>query len=220
PSRLFNIITAVRAALPAGTPVSAKVRLGFDHKDFHREIAAAVEDAGASQIVVHARTKTEMYTPPAHWEYIQSMREGRKLKFLANGEIWSVDDYWACVAKSGVRDVALGRGLVRSPTLALQIRAAVAERELGVKGLPIVFDRLAFLKKFFTQTLEFRGGQYTVARMKQMLRYWSVGDSQSQLWFDQIKTMHEAEAMQAFLEEVSLCPPYKSIQNPIALTVS
>jgi len=221
PKRLFNIITAVREALPAGVPVTAKVRLGFDHKDFHREIAAAVEEAGAAQIVVHARTKTEMYTPPAHWEYIQSMREGRSLKFLANGEIWTVEDYWACVAKSGVYDVALGRGLVRTPILAQQIRASVVERETGVTALPIAFDRLAFLKQFFNRTLEFRGGQYTVARMKQMLRYWSVGDSESRIWFDCIKTMHVSEEMQAYLEEVSLCrQPYKSIPNPIAHTAS
>jgi tRNA-dihydrouridine synthase C len=182
PSRLFNILTAVRAAVPQ-VPVTAKVRLGFDHKDFHREIAQAVEEAGAEYIVVHARTKTEMYTPPAHWEYIQSMREGRSLKFLANGEIWSVADYWACVAKSGVHDVALGRGLVRTPTLALQIRASVAARKTGTEPLPIAFDRLRFLKTFFDHTLQFRGGQYTVARMKQMLRYWRDGDSQSRLWF-------------------------------------
>src|SRR4051812_16866841 len=43
PSRLFSIITAVKAAVPAHVPVTAKVRLGFEHKDFHREIAEAVE---------------------------------------------------------------------------------------------------------------------------------------------------------------------------------
>lgn len=221
PSRLFDVLTAVRAAVPTGTPVTAKVRLGFDNKDFHKEIAQAVEEAGAEHIVVHARTKAEMYTPPAHWQYIQSMREGRTLRFLANGEIWSVDDYWACAAKSGVYDVALGRGLVRRPTLALEIRASLAERLSGVNALPIAFDRLEFLREFFRRTLEFRGGQYTVARMKQMLRYWRDSDSQSQMWFDTMKTMQSANAMQAFLEEISLCHnPYRSIANPTALTVS
>jgi tRNA-dihydrouridine synthase C len=223
PRRLFDVLTAIRRAVPADLPVTAKVRLGFDHKDFHREIAQAVEEGGAEHIVVHARTKSEMYTPPAHWEYIASMREGRRLRFLANGEIWSVSDYWACVAKSGVQDVALGRGLVRTPTLALQIQASWAARAQGVEPLPIAFDRLAFLKTFFMHTLRFRGGTYTVARMKQMLRYWRDSDSQALLWFDRMKTMRSVEEMQAFLEEIDSCQPplaFKSTPGPIALTVS
>lgn len=208
PERLFHILKAVRAALPAHIPVTAKVRLGFEHKDFHQEIAQAVEEGGAEHIVVHARTKKEMYMPPAHWEYIRSMREGRKLRFLANGEIWSVDDYWACVAKSGVRDVALGRGLVRNPTLALQIRASIAEREHGVLSLPIHFDRLAFMRTFFDETFNARGAQYAVARIKQLLRYWSLGDETAKIWFDSVKTMHVAEEIRAFMEETS-CLQYK-----------
>jgi tRNA-dihydrouridine synthase C len=221
PERLFRILSAVRAAVPAHKPVTAKVRLGFDHKDFHREIADAVERGGAAHIVVHARTKAEMYTPPAHWSYIRSMREGRDLPFLANGEIWSVEDYWECVAASGVSDVALGRGLVRRPTLALEIRASVLFRASGVGHLPIAFDQLAFLKRFFSETLAFRGGQYTVARMKQILRYWSLGDSRAKIWFDRIKLMRESNEIGSFFEEESLCQhPYRSTLHPAAPTAS
>lgn len=199
PERLFHILRAVRAAVPSAVPVTAKVRLGFEHKDFHKEIAQAAEEGGASQIVVHARTKSEMYTPPAHWKFIRSMREGRSIPFLANGEIWTVSDYWACVEDSGVMDVALGRGLVRNPLLPLQIRQSIAERQsLWAPAVP-EFDRHDFLMNFINHTVSQRGEAYAVARVKQLLRYWSAHNSQLAGWFHQVKTLSSLDAIRVAL---------------------
>lgn len=218
PERLREIILAVRAALPRPVPVTAKVRLGFDNKDLHREIGQAVEDAGADHIVVHARTKHEMYTPPAHWQYIASMRQGSRLRYIANGDIWTVADYWNCVASTGVYDVALGRGLVRNPGLALEIRQDIAKRN----NLPmpaLVFVREDFLLNFYTTTRQHFGPRFALARLKQLLRYWSTGDTTVKLWFDAVKTMLNEESLSAFFEE-QLCRPFKFIPGPTAPTAT
>lgn len=213
PRRLYDVTHAVRAAVPKHIPVTAKVRLGFDHKEFHREIAQAVEEAGAAHIVVHARTKKEMYTPPAHWAYIASMREGRTLPFLANGEIWSTEDYDRCTAASGVPRVALGRGLVRRPTLAREIRGETVE-----------FDRLEFLSRFFEASLSYRGEQYAVARLKQVLRYWSVVDASALMWFTRAKVMERAAQASDLLRELRSeersWSPFKFTPGPIARSAS
>jgi tRNA-dihydrouridine synthase C len=191
PSRLYDVTSAVRKAVPKNIPVTAKVRLGFDHKDFAREIAQAVEEAGAAHIVVHARTKAEMYAPPAHWEHIALMREGRSLPFLANGDIWSVEDYEKCKSVSGVSRVALGRGIVRRPTLALEIAAA----QRGERISP-PFDRERFLRRFYDLNRIERGEAFAIARMKQLLRYWSQADNKGLEWFNRAKvlrTSHEVE---------------------------
>jgi tRNA-dihydrouridine synthase C len=221
PERLYQVTRAVRAAVPAGTPVTAKVRLGFDHKDFHREIAQAVEEAGAASIVVHARTKKEMYTPPAHWTYIGSMREGLSLPFIANGEIWSVEDYHRCAKASGVARVALGRGLIRRPRLAHEIRAA-----LGLAPAPSTrpFSGPDFLWRFFEASREERGDAYALARLKQILRYWSAADNQAMVWFNEVKLFQRADEAVVFLralwrnEESPLCRRSKSTLGPIAPT--
>ncbi len=238
PERLFFVCRAVRKAVPAHIPVTAKVRLGFEHKDYHREIAAAVDEAGASHIVVHARTKMEMYTPPAHWSFIKSMSEGRTLPFLANGEIWSVQDYWRCREASGVDRVALGRGLVSRPTLALEIRKSIAQaascatlsgqsRESGqtLSGQSSPFDNssathedlsgasfspIDFLDEFFNRSVAVRGPHYGVARLKQMLRYWSRDSEVYTRWFHQVKVAQNVASAQEFLQmirkEDELCP--------------
>lgn len=134
PELLHAIVHAVRAATPASVRVTAKMRLGYMDKSRMLECAQALDDAGAAQIVVHARTKAEGYKPPAHWHCIARIREVVKAHVIANGEIWTVEDYWQCRRESGCDDVMLGRGLVAKPDLALQIRASVAGDVAGHHG--------------------------------------------------------------------------------------
>lgn len=202
PDRLFEVTSAVRRAVPKHIPVTAKVRLGFDHKDFHKEIAHAVEQAGAAHIVVHARTKTEMYTKPAHWEYIASMREGRTIPFLANGEIWSVEDYRRCASVCGVPKVALGRGVVRRPTLALEIQRELA----GEAQTAIEFDRLKFMRRFFSMSVNEKSEAFAVARLKQLLRYWSADDPEGLAWFTHAKVLKTGAEVDQFFTSVANAP--------------
>ena len=125
PHRLFDVITAVKKAVNDKVPVTAKVRLGFEDKSLCEEIALAVADARASSLTVHARTKKEGYKPPAHWQFIAKMREAVKGRVLviANGDIWSLQDYQRCLQVTGCEKVAVGRGAIAKPDLAKQIQA-------------------------------------------------------------------------------------------------
>jgi tRNA-dihydrouridine synthase C len=98
------------------------MRLGFDSPDRALECAEALADGGAAEIVVHARTRTDGYRPPAYWEWIARIREHVRIPVVANGEIWSVEDARRCRAVSGCADLMLGRGVVANPALALMIR--------------------------------------------------------------------------------------------------
>uniref|UniRef100_UPI002608C04F tRNA dihydrouridine synthase n=1 Tax=Pseudomonas sp. TaxID=306 RepID=UPI002608C04F len=118
PELLHAILLQVRRTVPAHIPVTAKMRLGFDTPDSANECAIALAEGGASQIVVHARTKMDGYKPPAHWEYIAQVQEAVKVPVFANGDIWSVEDWRRCREISGAEDIMLGRGLVSRPDLA------------------------------------------------------------------------------------------------------
>ncbi|WP_373087948.1 tRNA dihydrouridine synthase [Sneathiella sp.] len=123
PERLHDIVAAVRGAVPADIPVSAKIRLGFSDKSRALENALAIAEAGAAKLTVHARTKMEGYRPPAHWEYLRPIAETLSIPVVANGEIWTVADYLSCREISGCADVMIGRGVIARPSLALEIAA-------------------------------------------------------------------------------------------------
>ncbi len=131
PDRIFNIVSTVRKAVPAHIPVTAKMRLGFDDPSQCFDNARAVEAAGATSLAIHCRTKTDGYRPPAYWEWIPRIKEQVTLPIVANGEIWSVEDFWKCFEVTGCHQIMIGRGAVAQPFLFRDIKASIAQRNLA-----------------------------------------------------------------------------------------
>ena len=128
PELLWRIAGAVRAAVPAAIPVTAKMRLGIENTDRALDCALALEAGGMQELVVHARTKADGYRPQVRWEWIARIREAVKLPIIANGEVWNVADYRNICTATGCADVMLGRGAVADPLLARRIRSGDAEQ--------------------------------------------------------------------------------------------
>ncbi|MHA3116796.1 tRNA-dihydrouridine synthase C [Acinetobacter sp. ANC 4635] len=122
PDVVHILVKAVRDAVPAHIPVSAKMRLGYLDENHTMDNAHAIEDAGANWLTVHARTKADGYTPPAYWEKIRPIREALKINVIANGEIWNYQHAKTCQIQSGCEDLMLGRGAVTTPDLTQCIR--------------------------------------------------------------------------------------------------
>src|SRR5574337_1053063 len=75
PELLHAIARAVRGAVPAAIPVTAKMRLGIRDTARSLDCARALAAGGVGHLVVHARTKAEGYRPPAHWPWIARVAE-------------------------------------------------------------------------------------------------------------------------------------------------
>ena len=127
PEVVYELVKAVRDAVPAHIPVSAKMRLGYMDRNFTLENAHAIEDAGASWVTVHARTKAEGYTPPAFWDQLRPIREALKINVIANGEIWNNADAKQCQMESGCDDLMIGRAAVTTPDITQCIRKNTSE---------------------------------------------------------------------------------------------
>lgn len=123
PELVAKIVAAVRRAVPAHIPVSAKMRLGFNDDSRAEECAIAIAESGANELVVHARTKADGYRPPAYWSRIADIRAVVNIPVVANGEIWTVQDAQRCRELSGCHTLMLGRGMVQNPALARAVQA-------------------------------------------------------------------------------------------------
>ena len=166
PELLNRIVESVRQAVPAHIPVTAKMRLGYDSPNSALACAEALVEGGAAQLVVHARTKVEGYRPPAHWEWVARVADQVAVPVLANGEIWTLDDYWRCRSVSGQASVMLGRGLVSRPDLAVQIAAAVRGEEVRPLGWAEI---LPLLQRFWLMAQRKLAPRYAPGRLKQWL---------------------------------------------------
>ncbi|MDQ7913402.1 tRNA-dihydrouridine synthase [Pseudomonas sp. 102515] len=166
PELLNRIVDSVRRAVPAHIPVTAKMRLGYDSPNSALACAEALAEGGAAQLVVHARTKVEGYRPPAHWEWVARVADRVSVPVLANGEIWTLDDYWRCRSVSGQASVMLGRGLVSRPDLALQIAAAVRGEETVPQSWAEILPRV---QRFWSMAQRKLAPRYAPGRLKQWL---------------------------------------------------
>jgi tRNA-dihydrouridine synthase C len=173
PDRIRAIVAAVRAAVPADLPVSAKLRLGWDGIQAIHVNAERAAEGGASWITVHARTKCQGYRPPAYWKPLKEVRARLSIPVVANGEIWTLDDLRRCRDETGCQHFMLGRGALADPTLG---RSAASELGIPVSGVLQRFARtpvecLAFISRYveICRASEFPPG-YILARLKQWLR--------------------------------------------------
>jgi len=196
PELLHAIVREVRRAVPAAIPVTAKMRLGFDHKDLALDCARALAEGGAAQLVVHARTKVEGYKPPAHWEWVARVREVVDVPVFANGDIWSVEDWHRCREVSGVEDIMLGRGLVCRPDLARQIAAQKA----GTAIEPMSWaDLQPLLAEFWQQARRKMSPRYAPGRLKQWLSMLTRSYPEAVGLFDQLRRENDCERLDALL---------------------
>ncbi len=166
PELVHRIVAAVRQAVPAAIPVTAKMRLGYEDTSLALENAVAINDAGADELCVHARTKVEGYRPPAHWHWIAAIRQAVSIPVVANGEIWTVDDFIRCQDVSGCDRVMLGRGLISRPDLALQVRSYMS----GEPVTEMSWAQLIPSIEDYYQQLDRIAPKYADGRLKQWLR--------------------------------------------------
>lgn len=199
PDRVYEIIRAVRAAVPAEIPVSAKIRLGFENTDLALANAQAVQNAGANYITVHARTKVDGYKHPARWEWLARIKEQLAITMIANGDINSVDDYRRCCEITGCNSIMLGRGALACPDLALQIRAAQQETAIATAHWEDILALLVTFSHALKQS-DTSGGNYIAARIKQWLVFLKQRYSEAQHCFNEIRMIKESDEIVARLQ--------------------
>ncbi len=207
PELMHEITAAVRKAVPADIPVTAKMRLGYDDRSMGVACGQALEAAGASEIVIHARSKVDGYKPPAYWEEIAKVREAVKSHVIANGEIWTVGDYWRCRKVSGCDDVMIGRGLIARPDLAAQIKAS----QNGETLEPMTWAEAVVLVREYASALQTRlEDKYVTGRIKQWLNYLRQGFAEAEALWPQARKIREVVPMLACLDQPVVVPQRSS----------
>jgi tRNA-dihydrouridine synthase C len=193
PELVGQIVAAVRRAVPAHIPVSAKMRLGFNDDSRAEDCALAIEAAGASDLVVHARTKAHGYRPPAYWDRIADLRQRVRLPMVANGEIWTLADALRCRDVTGCERLMIGRGMVADPGLALAITQHDALSPNGASvASAVAWGQILGLMRLFWQGISLRvAPRHRAGRLKQWLNYLRRVYPEAQEAFDQLRLMHD-----------------------------
>ncbi len=197
PELVGRIVAAVRRAVPAHLPVSAKMRLGYNDTGNAIECAQAIEAAGACELVVHARTKADGYKPPAYWEHIPRIREAVRIPVVGNGEIWTVQDALRCREVTGCDTLMIGRGAVSDPGLALAISAGVADAAAsGSQGRNLSWAQLQPLIAGYWQLINIHlDPHHRAGRLKQWLNYLRRSYPEAQELYGRVRAVNDRDEL-------------------------
>ena len=151
PDKAVRVIRAViRGA--AGVPVTVKFRLGWDKGSINCvDFARRMEDAGVAAVAVHGRTRTQMYSGTANWDYIREVKQAVSIPVIANGDVFAGKDAARILRYTGADMAMVGRGVfgqaealpegdgqtVQAVELGVHRIEAVAEGGEGHRPLPV-----------------------------------------------------------------------------------
>ncbi|PMH46831.1 tRNA dihydrouridine(16) synthase DusC [Vibrio sp. 10N.286.49.B3] len=186
PELIYQVIKSCRDAVPDHIPVSAKIRLGWDNPDDCFEIVDAIEQAGANELTVHARTKSAGYrAEEIKWQYIDKIRQRSSIPLIANGEIWNYQDGQDCIKTTGVDSLMVCRGAFNVPNL-----GNVVKHNQAIMPWKEVVDLLIYYSQF-----EMKGdkGLYYPNRVKQWFAYLRQQYPQADALFREIRTFKKAQ---------------------------
>ncbi|WP_252860387.1 tRNA-dihydrouridine synthase [Halomonas sp. KX33721] len=193
PDRVYQAVKAVAEALDGAIPVTAKIRLGFANRRLAVACAQATEAGGAARLVVHGRTRDEGYRPPAHWEWIGKVRHHLSIPVVANGDIWTLEDYWKARTLSGCCDVMLGRSALADPWLAPRIRYW---QQTGERLAETTWEmRASVLQEYAELQRQHLPDRVVVSLVKQWLAQMRQGNAEADQHFQRLKRLTDLDAL-------------------------
>jgi tRNA-dihydrouridine synthase B len=188
--RFAEIVYAVCEAA-GNIPVTVKIRSGWDEEHINAvEIAKSAQQNGASAVVIHARTKNQLYAGRADWSVIKAVKSALNIPVIGNGDVTSLEDVARMKAQTGCDMAMIGRGALGRPwvfdpgyadkklitaemiTEIISRHAEEAVLQLGERqGIKTLRKHLAWYTKGMPGSAKMRGFATTVATMDDVKQF-------------------------------------------------
>jgi len=166
-------------------PVTVKLRLGWDKGSINCvELSKALEHVGVAAIAVHGRTRNQMYSGTANWDYIRAVKEAVGIPVIANGDIFSGRDAVRILSYTGADMAMVGRGVFGNPWIFEQAAAALREEE--IPALPPLSVRCDTALRQFNLAAQYKGEKIACLEARRHYAWYLKGVPYAGYWKEQI----------------------------------
>mgnify|MGYP002716501766 CR=1 FL=1 len=198
-TRAAAILEATARAVPV--PVTLKMRMGWDHRSLNApRLARIAEESGIRLVTIHGRTRQQLYTGTADWDFVRNVKEAVGIPVLVNGDIVSPEGAAEALRRSGADGVMLGRGCYGRPWFARQVAEYLASGGGGQPAEPTLAEQLAVLLEHLRDMLSHHGTATGLRLARKHVAWYSKGLPGSAEFRAKVNALDDAPAVEALIE--------------------
>lgn len=172
PLRAEKIVHSVVNAVEI--PVTVKMRKGWDETNINCiELAKRMEEAGASAVVIHGRTKDQYYKGKADWDIIKKSADSVDIPVIGNGDVFSGEDAAGMLGKTGCSGVMIGRGSLGNPWIFKE--ALMYLKEEKKPRPPTYCERVDMVLKHLELLIYYKGEEIALKQIRKHVSWYLKG---------------------------------------------
>ena len=172
PKLVYELVSATVKAIKK--PVTVKIRKGFDDEHINAvEIAKIAEEAGASAVAVHGRTREQYYTGTADWSIIRKVKEAVDIPVIGNGDITCAKDVLRMQEETGCDGFMIGRRAKGNPWIFKEILHFFETGEEMPR--PSLEEVVAMMLRHGQMMIDFKGEYIGVREMRKHVAWYTFG---------------------------------------------